>query len=196
VQETKTEWRTAILSARRSTSTDQRRTESEALRDHVGGLAQSGQTVCAYVPVGSEPGSIAMLDALVAAGATVLLPVARTDAGTPLPLSWGEYRAGQLVDAGFGLREPQAPWLPPDAIGAAAVVVIPALAVDRAGTRLGRGAGFYDRTLTLAAPSARLIALVRDDELVDHLPGEAHDVRMTHALTPGHGLVELGLARE
>jgi 5-formyltetrahydrofolate cyclo-ligase len=196
VQETKTQWRTAVLCARRAMSADQRRAESEVLRARVAGLAQPGQTVCAYVPVGSEPGSIAMLDALVAGGATVLLPVARTDAGTPLPLGWGEYRVGQLVDAGFGLREPPAPWLPPDAISAAAVVVIPALAVDRAGIRLGRGAGFYDRSLPLAARCARLIALVRDDELVDHLPGEPHDVPMTHALTPGLGLVELGLARE
>jgi 5-formyltetrahydrofolate cyclo-ligase len=57
--------------------------------------------------------------------------------------------------------------------------------------RLGRGAGFYDRTLGLANRAARLIAVVRDDELVERLPAEPHDVRMTHALTPGHGLVAL-----
>ena len=74
----------------------------------------------------------------------------------------------------------------------AAVVFVPALAVDRAGTRLGRGAGFYDRTLPLAGPAARLVAVVRDDELVDELPAEPHDVPMTHALTPRGGLVELG----
>jgi 5-formyltetrahydrofolate cyclo-ligase len=74
----------------------------------------------------------------------------------------------------------------------AAVVFVPALAVDRAGVRLGRGAGFYDRTLRSAGPSARLVAVVRDDELVDEIPAEPHDVPMTHALTPGRGLVELG----
>ena len=40
-------------------------------------------------------------------------------------------------------------------------------------------------------PRARLIAVVRDEELLDDVPHEAHDVPMTHALTPGHGLVEL-----
>ena len=73
----------------------------------------------------------------------------------------------------------------------AAVVLVPALAVDRHGVRLGRGAGFYDRTLSLADPSAALVAVVRDDELVAHLPAEPHDVRMTHALTPGAGLTPL-----
>ena len=70
-------------------------------------------------------------------------------------------------------------------------VLVPALAVDRHGVRLGRGAGFYDRSLGFRDPAARLIAVVRDEELVDELPVEAHDIAMTHALTPGHGLVSL-----
>ncbi len=77
-------------------------------------------------------------------------------------------------------------------MASASLVLVPALAVDRAGVRLGRGAGFYDRSLAMADPAARLVAVVRDDELVDSLPGEDHDVPMTHALTPGRGLVALG----
>ncbi len=91
----------------------------------------------------------------------------------------------------MGLREPQEPWLPAEAVADAAVVFVPALAVDRAGVRLGRGAGFYDRSLPLAE-AARLVAVIRDDELLDQVPSEPHDVRMTHALTPRRGLVELG----
>jgi 5-formyltetrahydrofolate cyclo-ligase len=192
VPETKAELRAAILSARRAASAEVRNGEADQLRKRLAELAQPNSTVCAYVPVGTEPGSPAMLDALVASGARVLLPVATADdSGVPLPLRWGEYR-GELVAARFGLREPPGPWLPADAIGAASMVVIPALAVDRAGVRLGRGAGFYDRSLAMANSAARLIALVRDDELVDHLPGEPHDVPVTHALTPGRGLIELG----
>ena len=106
--------------------------------------------------------------------------------------SGGTTEPGRLVPAPFGLREPQEPWLPADAVADATAVLVPALAVDRAGARLGRGAGYYDRTLPLADPAARLIAVVRDDELVDEVPAEAHDVAMTHALTPRRGLVELG----
>jgi 5-formyltetrahydrofolate cyclo-ligase len=47
----------------------------------------------------------------------------------------------------------------------------------------------------MANPAARLIAMVRDDELVDRLPGEPHDVPMTHALTPRRGLIELSMKR-
>jgi 5-formyltetrahydrofolate cyclo-ligase len=62
--------------------------------------------------------------------------------------------------------------------------------------RLGRGRGFYDRSLAARDPHARLMAVVRDEELVDELPAEPHDVAMTHALTPRRGVVELHAARE
>ena len=167
--------------------------EAYALCSHLSGFISGGDTVCAYVPVGSEPGSIELVDSLLRMGVRVLLPVARHDAaGIPMPLQWGPYRPGDLVEARFGLREPAEPWLPADAVAAAAVVLVPALAVDRAGVRLGRGAGFYDRSLALSDPAARLVAVVRDDEVLDKLPAEPHDVRMTHALTPQRGLVALG----
>ena len=189
---TKAGLRDAILRARRAVPKQLREAEADALRAHLSGLVSGAQTVCAYVPVGSEPGSIELLDSLLGMGVRVLVPVARTDAaGVPLPLQWGEYRRGGLVEASFRLREPPQPWLPADALAAAAVVLVPALAVDRTGVRLGRGAGFYDRSLSLADPAARLVAVVRDDELVDRLPAEPHDVRMTHALTPGRGLVAM-----
>jgi len=186
---TKAELRAAILIARRSLPPDEHRADADALKQHVSALVTDGQTVCAYVPVGSEPGTVELIESLHRRRVRVLLPVARDDA---LPLQWGEYRPGGLVEARFGLREPAAPWLEPEAVACASVILVPALAVDRAGVRLGRGAGFYDRSLLLADPAARLVAVVRDDELVAELPAEPHDVRMTHALTPRAGLVALG----
>ncbi len=79
----------------------------------------------------------------------------------------------------------------PTTIGAADAVLVPALAVDHQGVRLGRGAGYYDRSLPMAAPSAPRIGIVRDGEFVVELPGEAHDVRMTGVLTPRRGVVAL-----
>jgi 5-formyltetrahydrofolate cyclo-ligase len=185
--------RAKILAARRAVTQDVHDAEAEALNDHLPDAADSGPTVCAFVPITFEPGSIVLLDTLLGLGKRVLLPVARNGAdGVPLPMQWGLYRPGGLVAARMGLQEPREPWLPAEAIADATVVFVPALAVDRAGARLGRGAGFYDRTLPLAGPTARLVAVVRDDELVDELPAEPHDVAMTHALTPRGGLVELG----
>jgi 5-formyltetrahydrofolate cyclo-ligase len=189
----KGELRETILRARRELAPARRMAEAEALRTAIAAVPLAGQTVCAYVPIGAEPGSLEMLDAIVAAGASVLLPVARNDAaGNPQPLNWGTYVAGSLVDGQFGLREPAPPWLSPHTVASASLILVPALAVDRAGVRLGRGAGFYDRSLPMADPTAKLVAVVRDDELVESLPGEDHDVPMTHALTPGRGLVGLG----
>lgn len=194
MRSTKAQVRTEILAARSSVAAQTRDAEAEVLATDLSAFVNPGQTVCAYVPVGSEPGSPELLDALVRREVVVLLPVARQGVDdAPLPLQWGRYRPGELVDAPFGLSEPEPPWLPAQAVAKAAVVVVPALAVDRQGVRLGRGAGFYDRSLPLAGPGAALVAVVRDDELVDQLPSEPHDVRMTHALTPGQGVVALGL---
>jgi 5-formyltetrahydrofolate cyclo-ligase len=184
--------RKQLLAARRGIADDVRAAEARMLNEHVELLASSGSTVCAYVPVGTEPGSIEMLNVLLHRAGRVLLPVARTTADdTPLPLWWGEYRPGALTRGRWGLLEPPEPWLPESALAEAELVFVPALAVDRRGVRLGRGAGFYDRSLSDRDPQARLIAAVRDAEFVDELPSEPHDVRMTHALTPERGVITL-----
>lgn len=186
---TKAVWRTRILDARHLRSAETRAVENAALATFATTLAHRGSVVCAYVPVGSEPGALSMLDALADVGAEVLVPITRPES----PLSWGRYLGSEmLVAAGFGLHEPNGEVLPPDAVGRATTVLVPALAVDRRGVRLGRGAGFYDRTLHLVHPSAAIVAVVLDDELVDELPEDPHDVRMGWALTPGRGLVQLG----
>ncbi len=162
--------------------------EALALAAAVGALG-AREWVCAYVPVDREPGSTAMLDALLTGGARVLLPVT----GPPGPLSWAEYTGTDAMRrARFGLLEPIGAVLPPAAVARAEVILVPALAVDRRGVRLGRGAGYYDRTLAAARPEARLIAVVRDEEVVERLPEEPHDLRMGWALTPRGGLRRLG----
>lgn len=179
-------WRAEMLERRRAVPTEVREAEAEALAVAVGELAARGW-VCAYVPVGGEPGSVAMLDALRDGGARVLLPVT----GPPGPLEWAEYLgADRLRKARYGLLEPDGEPLP-DALGLAEVILVPALAVDERGVRLGRGAGYYDRSLHAARPDARLVVVVRDDELVEHLPEEAHDHRMGWVLTPNGGLRQL-----
>ena len=119
------------------------------------------------------------------------MPARSAADGTPLPLHWGEYRPGALTRGRWGLLEPQEPLLPESALAEAGLVLVPTLAVDRGGVRLGRGSGFYDRSLCGRSPHARLVAVVRDDEVLDELPAEPHDVRMTDALTPHSGVVPL-----
>ena len=187
--------RAQLLLARRRVTRDLHTAEAGLLKEHVRHVVTAGSTVCAYAPVGTEPGSTEMLDVLLDSAIRVLLPVARTGPDSvPLPLRWSQYQPHRLASAPFGLLEPPEPWLPATALAQASLVLVPALAVDSRGVRLGRGRGFYDRSLVHANPQALLIAVVRDEELVDELPAEPHDVAMTHALTPQRGVVALPLS--
>jgi 5-formyltetrahydrofolate cyclo-ligase len=137
-------------------------------------------TVAAYVSVGREPGTGALLDALVVAGKRVILPLLQPDND----LDWAAYSgAGALVSAGRGLLEPTGPRLGADAIGTADVVLVPGLAVDHTGRRLGRGGGSYDRALGRVPTGSFVCAVLNDDEVLDQVPAAPHDRRVTAAVT-------------
>lgn len=183
----KWEWRRRLSAARRAVPVAVREAEAAALAAAELPPGLPG-TVCAYWPVGAEPGSPALLDGLVRHGCRVLLPVV----GALGPLDWAEYTGAESLRSGpLGLREPAGPRLGCAAISTAVLVLVPALAVDRHGVRLGRGGGHYDRTLPLATPGTPLVAIVRDDEVLASLPAQPHDVPVTAALTPGRGLIPL-----
>jgi 5-formyltetrahydrofolate cyclo-ligase len=180
-------WRTLLLTARDALSADARAARDAALVAAALRLAASaGGPICAYVPVGAEPGGPTLVSELVDAGHEVLLPVVPRQRG---PLEWARFD-GSFARGPLGLREPTGERLGVEAIGMAALVLVPGLAVDRRGSRLGQGAGYYDRSLPYA--HAPLIMLLNDDELVDQLPAEPHDHPVTAALLPKAGLVTLG----
>ncbi|HZD14696.1 MAG TPA: 5-formyltetrahydrofolate cyclo-ligase [Pseudonocardiaceae bacterium] len=182
----KWELRRRLVAARRGVPAAVREVEAAALASVP--LPGRPGTVCAYWPVGFEPGSPELLDGLVRRGSRVLLPVVDSLG----PLQWAEYTgAGSLQRGPLGLLEPTGPLLGCAAIAAAVLVLVPALAVDRTGVRLGRGGGHYDRTLPLASPGTPLVAIVRDDEMLAALPVQPHDIPVTAALTPGRGLIPL-----
>lgn len=181
--------RRTILARRRALDDGTRRAERAALAEaRLPGLPA---TVCAYWPVGTEPGSTRLLDDLRARGCRVLLPVVEPD-NPDGPLDWSVYSgADGLADGPLGLLEPVGPRLGVEAIGEASLLLVPALAVDRDGWRLGRGGGFYDRSLPMRRPDAIVVAVVRDEEILDEVPHEPHDVRVRAAVTPGAGFVWL-----
>jgi 5-formyltetrahydrofolate cyclo-ligase len=146
------------------------------------GLA-GARTFAAYVPDPDEPGYGRLPAAFTQLGARVLLPVMP---GEGRQLAWA-VDTGRLAPGRVGVLEPMGPRLGPTAIGAADVVVVPALAVARDGIRLGRGGGYYDRALQHVRDGAVLVALLFDEELVDELPTEPHDRRVTAVVTPSGG---------
>ena len=180
-------WRSRLLAARATLSADARAARDAALTAGALDLgATTGGPICAYVPVGGEPGGPTLVSALVEAGHEVLLPVVPRERG---PLEWARFD-GSFARGPLGLREPTGERLGAEAIGTAALVLVPGLAVDRRGIRLGRGAGYYDRSLPFARGT--LVMLLNDDELVERLPAEPHDHPVTAALLPKAGLVTLG----
>ncbi|MGC4174473.1 5-formyltetrahydrofolate cyclo-ligase [Demequina sp.] len=147
---------------------------------------KEARCVSVYASRPHEPGTIPLIEALHARGVRVLIPLL----GDGLQRGWGVYAgAADLIERAPGRPpEPSTEFLAADALDEADVVIVPALAVDSTGTRLGQGGGWYDRALADVRPGVPIIALtfageVRDDA-EEPLPREEHDVRVHGVITP------------
>ncbi|MEV5985812.1 5-formyltetrahydrofolate cyclo-ligase [Streptomyces sp. NPDC052051] len=185
--------RRELLAVRSGLTADDVREAAVALAGHARELPElaRARTVAAYVSVGSEPGTLALLDALRAGGRRVLLPVLLPDND----LDWAVYAGpDSLVPVRHGgrmtLLEPSGERLGPEAVERADAVLLPGLAVDTRGMRLGRGGGSYDRVLARlerAGADPALVVLLYDTEVVERVPEEAHD-RPVHAVVTPSGV--------
>jgi 5-formyltetrahydrofolate cyclo-ligase len=122
------------------------------------------RTVMVFASFGSEVSTRGIIDALIARGSRVALPVV-----TRTEMRAAPFRPGDPVrTAPYGAAEPlSADDVPADAID---VVVVPGLAFDRAGYRVGYGRGYYDRFLARTRPGALRIAVAFHVQLVDAVP--------------------------
>jgi 5-formyltetrahydrofolate cyclo-ligase len=190
VQEEKALLRSRVVAARAQLSADGRAAAGRAIREallSMPELAMAG-TVAVYYSVGAEPETRGLVYGLWKRGTYVVLPVLREDGD----LDWASYEGPEsMVPGPRGLLEPGETRRGVAAVARADAVLVPALAVDRAGNRLGRGGGSFDRALARVGPLVPLIALLYDDELVDRLPAEAHDVPVRAVVRPGHGVTAL-----
>jgi 5-formyltetrahydrofolate cyclo-ligase len=191
----KADLRRTLLATRRARSDADRREDAALLVAALPALLDGvDDPLCLHVAVGAEPGATpegaaALPEAARALGRRVLLPVTVGDA----PLDWAEFDGpGSLGPGPHGLLEPTGARRGPDAVADAGLVLVPALAVDRRGVRLGRGGGHYDRSLPRAGLHTWLVALVADDGLVDELPDEPHDVAVHAVWRPRREIVAVG----
>jgi 5-formyltetrahydrofolate cyclo-ligase len=182
--------RRRLLAARAQLSPDEREAAGRALRDTILQLpqVQMAGTIAAYYSIASEPDTHGLVYALWKRGGYVLLPLLRPDAD----LDWASYEGpGSLRPGPRGLAEPAEPPRGPDAVARADLVLVPALAVDRGGVRLGRGGGSYDRALARVGLPIPTIALIYDGELLDKVPADAHDQRVRLVARPSAGITSL-----
>jgi 5-formyltetrahydrofolate cyclo-ligase len=188
----KAQLRLRMTTARERLPAAERAAAGRRLRDAVLGLpeAQMAGAVAAYLSVGTEPGTRGLVFALWKRGTYVLLPVLRADND----LDWACYEGpDSLAEGRFGLLEPAEPRRGVTAITSADLVIVPALAADRQGRRLGRGRGCYDRALARVGPAVLTIALLYDGELIDEIPAQAHDQAVRAIAQPGQGITRLPL---
>ncbi|HSK26146.1 MAG TPA: 5-formyltetrahydrofolate cyclo-ligase [Jiangellales bacterium] len=177
--------RRRLLEARRGLRPAELAAGARAVCDGLLGTPEvaGARVVGAYVSVGQEPGTGPLLDALLDRGTEVLLPVLLPDGD----LDWAVHEGdAALRPATRGLLEPAGPRLGPGAVTRAGAVLVPGLAVDRRGVRLGRGGGSYDRALARVAGRAFTCVLLHDGEVLDlPVPRDRHDVPVAAAVTPG-----------
>jgi 5-formyltetrahydrofolate cyclo-ligase len=186
----KSDLRRELLAARRALSPQDRESAARGLARQALGLPElsAARTVAAYVSVGSEPGTQALLDALHGRGIRVLLPVLMPDNDLDWALYEGPGSLAPVQHAGkMQLLEPAGPRLGPGAVTAADTVLLPGLAVDGRGMRLGRGGGSYDRVLARlgrAGAQPALVVLLYAHEVVARVPEEPHDHPVQAVVTP------------
>lgn len=144
--------------------------------------------VHSYVGVGSEAGTEELIRGLLMRGQRVVCPRVN-DRGGLDHLEISDVDA--LVDGPIGLREPDPRLATPLALAEIDVMLVPGLAFDRAGYRLGYGRSFYDRAIEELARAGRAttIGLAFDEQVVDELPREAHDAPVALIVTPTETIV-------
>ncbi|WP_425956065.1 5-formyltetrahydrofolate cyclo-ligase [Xylanimonas sp. McL0601] len=191
----KEELRRAIRAHRAARTPRQRADAAHAFADVLETIPAVREAACVatYAARSNEPGTHVLLERLALRGARVLLPVL----GSGLARDWAEYAGvDDLRERAPGRPpEPSGPPLGASAIEKADVVVVPALAVDTHGRRLGQGGGWYDRVLHLVRDGVTVVAMVFPEEVYDGgerpLPMEPHDLRVhVVATTQGWQLLD------
>ena len=186
--EQKSAWRSSVRRSRLQRGEKRNAEHAETLRDLVVALPEFEGVKCAsvYVSRSFEPGTLPLIEAMLERGIEVLLP----RLGDGLQRGWSVYsQADDLVARSPGRPpEPSGDFLPQNRLADADIIVVPALAADTKGTRLGGGAGWYDRALVDARPGVPIVALLFDDEFHDAdeqpIPREWHDVPVMIVVRP------------
>jgi len=182
VFEQKTAIRQQFRVLARSIAPEQAAAASEDLRKHLLGSPywQQAQRILMFYPLNDEPDITPLLEQALTAGKTIALPRYNS--------SLGVYEAAlirslteDLVPGRFGVREPS-PNCPALPLNQLDLTLVPGIAFDASGRRLGRGKGFYDRLLP--GTTGMTLGLAFDWQESDALPTEPHDVELNAILTP------------
>jgi len=135
-------------------------------------------TIALYAPIRNEVDTALIFGEARRVGKRVLYPRVCNEE----MLFYEVEDAGELKQGAFGILEPcvTGEGLPPDA---ADLIVVPGVAFDSSGHRLGFGKGYYDRFLARLRRPVILVGLCHDFQLLKQVPREEHDIRMQYIVT-------------
>jgi 5-formyltetrahydrofolate cyclo-ligase len=188
--ERKADLRRRLAQARAAMPSADRKESGRLIRDHILQMPEvaAAGTIAAYYSVGTEPDTRSLVFALWKRGSYVVLPVLLGDGD----LDWASYEGPDSLAPGpRGLLQPTEPVRGVGTVARADVVLVPALAVDLSGNRLGRGGGSYDRVLARVGPQVPAIALLYDGELLPAVPVMPHDQPVRAVARPAHGITRV-----
>ena len=176
----KTELRKAALARRDALGADVRAAAAQAIAARPFPMpVPPGAIVSGFMPLKSEINPLPLMRTLADAGAKLALPVV---AGKGKPLTMRAFTFGDVLASGvWGIREPkpEAPEVFPD------ILLVPLLAFDRSGHRIGYGAGYYDMTITAlrARKSVAAVGIAFAAQEVAQVPSTPRDARLDLVLT-------------
>jgi 5-formyltetrahydrofolate cyclo-ligase len=180
IEEAKAALRRQAIARRDALPADMRTAAAQAIATRPFPVAiPPGAIVSGFMPLKSEINPIPLLRNLAEAGARLALPAV---AGKGKPLIMRAFAFGETLASGvWGIREPKpdAPQVDPD------ILIVPLLAFDRRGHRIGYGAGYYDMTITALRALKAIVAVgiaFAAQEIAD-VPNTPRDARLDLVLT-------------
>jgi 5-formyltetrahydrofolate cyclo-ligase len=175
--------RAEIRERRRIRTSTERAADAAALTQNLIDLTSDLHAgyLAAYLSMPDEPNTRDFLQWTRTAGTRVLIPVSRVDG----LLDWAPYD-GEAEDIDvLGMPTPTSELLGPIAINRVDLILVPAASVDRTGMRMGWGGGYFDKTLGSMEACPPVYAVIFDEEFVDSVPRERHDMPVNGVVTPG-----------
>ena len=182
--EIKKKLRKDIQEARFQLSAAEVAAKSKQLMERFTGLAayEDAKVIMAFVPFRNEVDTRYLVEKGMADGKQMLVPLTITKERKMIPshlLDWDE----DLVPGAYGIPEPAADKVRPVEPEQIDLVIVPGVAFDLQGNRLGYGGGYYDRFFEVLQPDCKLVAIGFELQIVPEIPVEEWDQQVDGLVT-------------